>query len=568
MKRFILILTLTAVILLLLAGGILYHLSRTYMTRDTLVSLIESELNLRLEVESVHWKVFTLSPVIRVENVRIAARDDYVKQGVPFSKRPPLQPEKAIILIPSAEAEFSLKPLIDENRLKLVHFIFNKPVIRAYLARNGKLNVEELFNKPPGSTHKEDSKNILLTEKWFRTASNKTGSNDSQITRILSFPLATRLNKIALVGGRLSLHVAETGHRFTATDANIAIEKIDFDPGNLKEHNQAELSVSGVLHAHTPGRGEVARLILSAYGSMNPLIDPEKGQLNDLFYLKLTLKKNSFLFRSAILDEISGELPALRQIGFRLDSLKRKGVLTEDLNGEVLVGRGRVLLLNEFHFPVDDFTLYLNKSSYYRYSNDDHIFSGRIVTPSRTSSRVVKIMDEFLIPLIHPDYRNKTDDLRIMLMGDMLNRDGIEIRFRSTGDIDDPKVTILNRLPQLEKAASVLGVVLLKHVLRELEESMIGRETRRIADEIEQSEEFQEAKRTAEKIEQSEEYQEARRKANKIADDVESRVDEESKEGGIIDKTGKFIEKEGKELLDGIGDIFSSDDEEQDSPQK
>lgn len=374
-----------------LGGSLALHLwVKNNLTREALVQRLESELNCRAEVKSVDALIFSSPAHIVLTGVTVRERDDQV--GRPLAER------KAA----TGPAAFNAEQLeLVVNWADLLH---------------GKLHVS----------------NLLITEVWLRDEVSAEGvSSLATILRTqkkarasttssppvqpatspaaphqdkpanppaVLLPIGITMDSLAVKGAVCSFLNRPARTRTKVNDMDFAITDLDIDTGNLKEHNQLHMKLSGRLGSTARVKVNddyqevtIADFTMDGAGVVNPL-DAETGLFNPKATLDLLLKKGStFGGFQTVGDATKGDkqVAAMKKMmGIDVSDVVIGGALAGDVAIRAKVQNGRLELLEDARLEFPDYAVTLRAGSWLDGSNDDHEFALQLLPNEALSKRI------------------------------------------------------------------------------------------------------------------------------------------------------------------------------------
>jgi uncharacterized protein involved in outer membrane biogenesis len=153
MKKWLII---GVIVIVLLMVGLLatYH---ALLSKDFLVSKIESSINSRIQIGELGVSLFSIPAKVVIGDVIIAERDDVVRGGVPHDQRTKL--ERGEFRIKEVSFDLSLRELFSKE-IKVSQLKVVGAHADLVMYETGELNIEKLFAAPPETTEKNDTKGL------------------------------------------------------------------------------------------------------------------------------------------------------------------------------------------------------------------------------------------------------------------------------------------------------------------------------------------------------------------------------------------------------------------------
>ena len=230
--------------------------------------------------------------------------------------------------------------------------------------------------------------------------------------------------------------------RITFSDVQVKVSDIDLDPGDLKNHNEAKVSVSGHLDVQDRDyKIKYADLDIRSEGDVIP-IDPITGYFNPDLTYKITVLKGSKL----------ESIPSLIKLAKKIEKFNDYGLKLEGLGIDITLEQDAVITLGyrdstlQFVEPVlirfDGHLLTLKAGAWLHTGSNLHEAKAEVLLSKSASDKALGDSRQVLA--------DKAKSLglggeTVLRYADKLltpvTKDGqIWIPFSSTGDLNDPKV--------------------------------------------------------------------------------------------------------------------------------
>lgn len=427
---------LIALLLSLIVGLSVYAAS--LINADFIVAQLESSLNCRAELKELDAGLFSAVSSVRLGGLALGPRDDYANRGVPQKDRPPL----ARPLVAAKEVRLALKfwPLLS-RRLVVSEFVLVEPALNLTVYANGANNLAPLFSTPRTVN---GAPNPALAEK---PAAPETPAASAGPFTARDLPIAGSLGRVAVERGTLNLTLEEARSRVLVAPIDLALTEIEIDPEDLKNKNQARLVFNASAKVFDRAGQESALLKLESNGLITPF-EPESGRVNPALKYAIRVVEGSYINGLALLNQLSGNLPALAKAGIKMEDLTKRAELSENVEVTIEYGRALIKLLNAPVFPTRHYDFSLTEGSSLSLGDNQHRFTGRVFASAEETERVFAKVDAEIARAIKGD-ETQARELRNKVFAAIVKDNRVFLDFVSRGDLSNPSVELLANLPSL-----------------------------------------------------------------------------------------------------------------------
>lgn len=126
-------------VLLILVGLKIYL--ENYFDKNIIVEQVEANTNARFELEDISIGLFSFTPSLELDKVKLGQRDKYADDKVNIDKRPKMENE--IVSIDNIELKANLFPLL-QKKFELNKFIISEPKMKLSIGKKGDNNISQL----------------------------------------------------------------------------------------------------------------------------------------------------------------------------------------------------------------------------------------------------------------------------------------------------------------------------------------------------------------------------------------------------------------------------------------
>jgi hypothetical protein len=450
---------LLALLLTLIIGLSIY--AARLIDADFIVAQLESSLNCRAELKELDAGLFSAVSSVRLGGLALGPRDDYANRGVPQKDRPPL----ARPLVSAKEVRLALKfwPLLSRH-LVVREFVLVEPTVNLAVYANGSNSLAPLFSTP---RIVNGEPNPALAEK--PAAPEAPAANTGPFTA-RDLPIAGSLGRIAIERGTLNLALPDNRNRALVAPIDLSLSDIEIDPEDLQNKNQARLVFNAQAKLFDRANREAALLKLASNGVITPF-DAATGRVNPRLKYAIQVSEGSYVNGLALLNQLSGNLPALARAGVKMEDLAKKAELTKNVEVSIEYGRALIKLLNAPVFPTRHYDFSLTEGSSLSLGDNQHRFTGRVFASAEETERVFAKVDAEIARAIKGD-ETQARELRNKVFAAIVKEDRVFLDFISSGDLSDPAVELLANLPSLADLVKEAG----GELVRSRVQNELGRE--------------------------------------------------------------------------------------------
>lgn len=415
-----------------------------YFDKDIIVKAVEANTNSRFELTDVSIGIFSFTPSLRMDGIKLGKRDQYADDKVHIDKRPKMEGE--IVSVENIELKANLIPLFDK-RFELNRFIIQRPVARLTLGEEGQNNLSPLFDQPSGK--QADGRVAEVQEQAEPEAAQEPAAQQPDEPQedfsAKDVPVAAKMNQIGIENGEVDILFRTTQQRFLISDFFMVIDKIDVDPKDLFKHNKATVTFNTNMTIFNKEKSEQAKLSLESNADVRPF-DPYTGKVNPEAVYAVSIGKGSFIQALVALEKVKSSLATLEKVGINLDILSKKAVLSKDADTAIRYKDGKVSFEEDLKVLTADYDVKIVKASWFNVMNNQHSFKGDITVSESESKKLLDQVDKFIddsmkdisIKGVNIDKQEIKDEL----LSGVVKEGRIYIEFTSTGDISDPEVKV------------------------------------------------------------------------------------------------------------------------------
>jgi hypothetical protein len=423
-----------------------------YFDKNIIVREVEANTNARFELEDISIGLFSFTPSLELDKVKIGKRDQYADDKVHIDERPKMENE--IVSIENIELKANLFPLL-HKKFELNKFIISEPKMKLTIGKKGDNNLSQLMKKTDSADDAsyEEQEDQASEEAAEETSNSETSSEKpAKEFNAKDVPIAAELNQIGIEKGEIDILFKATDQRFLISDLYIVISQIDFDPKNLEQHNKAHITIDTDLLISNKDNKEQAKLILRSHADIRPM-DPKTGKIEPEALYDLTIKEGSFIVALVAMEKVKSSLSTLEQMGLDLSLLSKKAVVKEDANTKIRYKEGKISFEEELKVETGDYDITIQKDGWFNVLNNQHSFKGNLLLSKSESDKLLKNVDSYIDEQISKAKGVKIDKAQVKkdLLSGIVKDGRVSIDFSSKGDISDPDVKVTVLPPSLTK---------------------------------------------------------------------------------------------------------------------
>jgi hypothetical protein len=452
-----------------------------YFDKNIIVREVEANTNARFELEDISIGLFSFTPSLELDKVKIGKRDQYADDKVHIDERP-------------------------------------------------KMDLSPLLEQPSGASRTQLSGEPAETkteEKAAEPAEPEQPAVPQEKFSAKDVPIAATMNQIGIENGEVDIFFKTTQQRFLISDFFMVIDKIDIDPKDLKNHNKATVTFNTNLSIFNKEKSEQAQLSLRSNADVRPL-DPVTGHVQPEAVYALSIGKGSFIQALVALEKVKSTLNTLEKVGINLDILSKKAVLQKDADTAIRYKDGKVSFEEDLKVLTADYHVRILKQSWFNVMNNQHEFKGDLTVSEAESKKLLEQVDKFIDDSMK-DVKIKgvkidKQEIRDELLAGVVKDNRIFIEFVSKGDISDPEVKVTFMPANLTDLIKKKAGALVDEKIAEVKE--------KINEEVDKAKAEAEAKLAEEKAkaqakidaEKAEAEAKAKAEAQKAADDAKKKI--------------------------------------------
>ncbi len=409
------------------------------ITEDSIVHLLESERNLRMDIGELRAGIFGGKVVL--SNILLSPRDEYADNAASTAERS--DPVESQTRIKIGDATI---------KVRLIDFLFGKLSIDsltvdgldiAYaIDEEGDHTLDPMLDPPKyvkgvlNPEYEEKRKRRELA-KARRKMKSEEGNIIDDSFNVSEMPMATKLKSLVLRDSIVSIKLIKSSNRIAFTNVKGSVSDLDVDPLDLIRHNSAYLELSGNLSVTGP-QGEIkyASLNLQADGKIQPF-DSQTGFLNPDLVTDLTVKKGSRIMSLPIASRLASTLDQLEEAGLDISVIEEILVVNEDSRFRLGLRNYILRAVEPLPVIINGNRLVIDEGAWLNTANDAHLINASFTFSEKISNSTFTRANTVLSEIVGKSVAGPVAEL---LFTPVTKEGRIHIPFVSSGDFNRPKV--------------------------------------------------------------------------------------------------------------------------------
>ena len=407
--------------------------------RDLIISYLESEKNIRVDIEDVSPSL--ILGEVNIGGIIIGPRDSNADKGLVAEQRSKPIPSKTRIKISNVSLKVRLVDLF-LDKLSIKSIIIEDLDLAYSINEDGDHSLDSLLDPPKyikgvlnPEYQRKKKRRELAKIRWKLDSGLKNPVDDS--FNASEVPMPTTLDELIIKGGRVAIKLDKSGNNVYFSQLKGSITDLDVDPQNLKEHNSALLGLAGNLKVMGPESNlEYASFDLKADGTIQPF-EASSGFLNPDLITSLTVMAGSKIVSLPIATRLASTLEQLESTGLDLSVID--DLLVVDNDTTFSLGLRNYILRAAEPLPVliNGNQIILEKNSWLNTANDEHLINASFTFSDKISQKAFEKSYEYLSERVGKGVASAVSEL---LFTPVTKKGKIHIPFVSSGDFNRPKV--------------------------------------------------------------------------------------------------------------------------------
>ncbi len=431
-------------VVLLVVGAVVVAgwMASRYLTPEAVVEAVEKELNARMDVGGLEWK---MPAKLVLRDVKLGARDEWAGKSLEG------RPEMADAAIEAKEVRVAvgLAGLL-RKRVEVKEFVLVEPKVRMVMLEAGGNSLEPLFREPGGDAPPEEG-----VEEDIKGAGS---------LNVHSHGILAELEGVALKGAEVELTIEKSGLVLAFSDWDAELDRIEVDPSALETTNTARLRLRGTMTIDSVKGGRYGVLAVDGPAEVK-LFDPATGDFAPDVTADLELGEESYLAMSIpAIGQAWEKVGKLAMFGLKMGGLPDKATFGRSRSMAVRYAGERLTMTEPLSIWAGDWELAVLEETWIQMETEEHALGSELVASETLSGKLKGQLDKgfgYLPKEIRPVVVAEIDKLWF--------RDGrLVAQVVSAGNLSDPDVSVLNKYPDVSDLVKKAGKDAAKEELKDL----------------------------------------------------------------------------------------------------
>lgn len=407
--------------------------------RDLIISYLESEKNIRVDIEDVSPSL--ILGEVNIGGIIIGPRDSNADKGLVAEQRSKPVPSKTRIKISNVSLKVRLVDLF-LDKLSIKSIIIEDLDLAYSINEDGDHSLDSLLDPPKyikgvlnPEYERKKKRRELAKSRWKLDSGLKNPDDDS--FNASEVPMPTTLDELIIKGGRVAIKLDKSGNNVYFSKVKGSITDLDVDPQNLKEHNSALLGLEGNLKVMgSESNLEYASFDLKADGTIQPF-EASSGFLNPDLITSLTVMEGSKIVSLPIATRLASTLEQLESTGLDLSVIDDLLVVDNDTTFSLGLRNYILRAVEPLPVLINGNQIILEKNSWLNTANDEHLINASFTFSDKISQKAFEKSYEYLSERVGKGVASAVSEL---LFTPVTKKGKIHIPFVSSGDFNRPKV--------------------------------------------------------------------------------------------------------------------------------
>lgn len=423
-----------------------------YLNEGYLVEQIEASINSEVEIGNVELSLLSLPANVTLQDVRLTSKG---------SDRP-----DALIKVQKIDLSVSLWSLL-RKRIEVTNMTIQGAHVTCTAYKEGGTSIEALFESPQSK-----NREARVAESQ---AENQSDEKDEPSGG--GFNVMDHEDFVAALGGfyledcSVDMTLEKTGLRIRCRDLNLALSSLEIDPRQLAATDIAELDLEVHVELDSTKGWYYGELDMKGQAKTR-IFNPETGDMEPDVTGEFALADSSWLNTQVPLITNAWEkLAQLEKIGIKIDSLPEKATFGRSQAVAAHFHLGKITLHKSLSLWVDDWELAVIDGSWLQTETDIHEVFGELLASKNASSRFYQLISVALDYLPKEILEMVTQEIGAELFRD----ERLYVAIKSSGELSDPKIRLVDGVPDFAKSAEKAGKKILQEKAGGLLDGLFGK---------------------------------------------------------------------------------------------
>ena len=439
----------TIVILLITAVIII----KSLVSEDYLADKLEGSINSHVEIGAVELALFSVPTRFTLSDVTLSPRDR--------------DPSSAGIKVEQLDLNVNFWKLFNKH-IDVSKITIKGAEISMISFEDGSTSLEKMLRSPEEEDNTSESISGPKRDNYVSLESNEGGSNEGGSNEGGSneggFNAFDQEDFIASLGGlviedsHVDITLEKTGLRIRCSDVQLVLSSISVDTKNLKATNTAKLTMASKIEIHSTEGWHYGDLNLTGDASAM-IFNPETGNMEPEVRGRIDLGDASWLnTKVPVISDAWESLEILEKVGVSITRLPERATFGRSQAVAVHYHLGKITVHEPLSIWLGDWEIAALDGSWLQTETDQHEINAEMLASVKSSERFLKAMSAVvgLLP------SKMADKLINDVKGKIYKNNRLFIKVRSSEDLSDPKVRVVEGVPDLLDEAKKSGEDALK----------------------------------------------------------------------------------------------------------
>lgn len=410
-------------------------LIKSLVNEEYLAEKLEEAINSHVEIGDVDLALFSSPTRITLSEVSLSPKEGDLSA--------------AGIKIDQLDLNVSFWKLLNKH-IDVSKITIKRAEISSIYYEDGSTSLEKMLRSP--DEDESDDKNEPKKPK------RSDDDDEGGFNAFEQEDFVASLGGLVIEDSRVDITLEKTGLRIRCNDVQLELSSISIDPKNLKDTNTAKLTMASKIKIHSTKGWHYGDLNLTGEANAK-IFNPETGNTEPNVEGRIDLGDESWL---------NTKVPVITNAWQTLDILEKVGISISPLPERATFGRsqavaahyhqGKITVREPLSIWVGDWELAALDGSWLQTETDQHEISVEMLASAKASDGFLKGMGAVvgLLPT------KLADNLLKDVQGEIFKNDRLYIKVRSSEDFSDPKLRVVEGVPDLLDEAKKSGKDALK----------------------------------------------------------------------------------------------------------
>lgn len=444
-----------AILGIALCAGVLAGLVNHFINEEYLAEKIEQEIRCEAEIEKVELSWFGTPTQLTLQGLRLSAKSGDVRA------------KGAVVEVEEVNLSVSLWLLL-WKRIDVSNMTVRGARVVGVVYEDGGSSLEALFESVDreGNDVRRSQERDRHEKKPSLSKEKEGGFNAFDHEEFVA-----SLGGFFLEDASVDLTIEESGLRLRCTDLHISLAALEVDPRRLEATDEAEMTM-GVQVALDSIKGWHYGDIDIKGKAKARLFNPETGDMEPDLKGVFELGDSSWLnTRIPVIAEAWQKLEALNELGIKIEPLPEKATFGRSEAVAAHYHRGEITVLQPLSIWVGDWEVAILDDSWLHTETNQHKIQAELLASKAASAGFYHLLAKMMVYLPKDVGEIVSKDMK----ENLFREDRLLVRVKSSKDLSDPKIRLVDGIPDFAKAVEKAGKKLLQEKAGGLLDGLFGK---------------------------------------------------------------------------------------------